>query len=276
MHSKNVVITGAGSGIGRELALQLAARGCRLALADRDEQGLAETAIQARLAGAGSLLTQRLDVSDEAQVNAFAAQVQDGLGGVDVLINNAGITRFGDFASTSPEAFRQVLDVNFWGVVYGSRAFLPALRASRGSLVNLSSLFGLIGVAAQTHYCASKFAVRGFSEALRQELKDDGVHVACVHPGGVRTRIASNARFDQEVEDQAALVLKLEQNTLKLPPSEAARIILSGIEQRRERILVGRDAKAVDLLQRLLPTAHSGLVHRLLSKASGLRKKVTA
>lgn len=272
MRSKNVVITGAGSGIGRELALQLAARGNALALADLDPQSLDETLIQARLVGAGPLLGQALDVSDEAQVRDFATQVTASFGTVDVLINNAGITRFGDFASTSAEAFRKVLDVNFWGVVHGSRAFLPALRASRGSLVNISSLFGLIGVAGQAHYCASKFAVRGFSEALRQELKADGVHVACVHPGGVRTRIARSASFDQAVDDQEALISRLEKNTLKLPADEAARIIIEGIRLRRERILVGRDAKFVDLLQRLLPCAHTELIHRLLGRASGHNK----
>ena len=275
MHNKCAVITGAGSGIGRELALQLAARGARLALADIDAQGLGETLNQARLLGAGQQLGQTLDVSDEAQVNAFAEQVQRELGGVDVLINNAGVTRFGDFASTSPAAFRQVLDINFWGVVHGSRAFLPALRASRGSLVNISSLFGLIGVAGQAHYCASKFAVRGFTESLRQELKADGVHVACVHPGGVRTRIARSALFDQAVDDPQALVERLERNTLKLPAETAARLILEGIRQRRERILIGNDAKLADLLQRLLPRAHSELIHRLLGKASGQPRKVS-
>ena len=275
MPNKCAVITGAGSGIGRELALQLAARGARLALADIDAQGLGETLNQARLLGAGQQLGQTLDVSDEAQVNAFAEQVQRELGGVDVLINNAGVTRFGDFASTSPAAFRQVLDINFWGVVHGSRAFLPALRASRGSLVNISSLFGLIGVAGQAHYCASKFAVRGFTESLRQELKADGVHVACVHPGGVRTRIARSALFDQAVDDPQALVERLERNTLKLPAETAARLILEGIRQRRERILIGNDAKLADLLQRLLPRAHSELIHRLLGKASGQPRKVS-
>ena len=274
MHSKRVVITGAGSGIGRELALQLAASGSCLALADIDPQGLGETLAQARLLGAGRLLGQPLDVRDEPQVLAFAAQVQADFGGIDVLINNAGITRFGDFASTSADAFRQVLDVNFWGVVYGSRAFLPALRASRGSLVNISSLFGLIGVAGQAHYCASKFAVRGFTEALRQELKADGVHVACVHPGGVRTRIARSALFDQHVGDQAALVERLERKTLKLPAETAARVIIEGISRRRERILIGRDAKLADLLQRLLPCAHSDLLHRVLGRLSGQRGKV--
>ena len=275
MHYKNAVITGAGSGIGRELALQLASLGHGLALADIDRQSLNETLIQARLAGAGPLQGYTLDVSDAAQVDDFAEQVLATFTTVDVLINNAGITRFGDFASTSPEAFRTVLDVNFWGVVHGSRAFLPALRASRGSLVNLSSLFGLIGVAGQAHYCASKFAVRGFTESLRQELKADGVHVACVHPGGVRTRIARSACFDQAVDDPQALVERLEKNTLKLSPTEAARVIIEGILQRRERILVGHDAKFIDLLQRLLPSAHTGLINRLLGRASGQKRHAT-
>lgn len=274
MHSKIVVITGAGSGIGRELALQLAP-GNRLALVDRNDQGLDATAALARNAGAKQVLTALVDVADEAQVNAFAKQVQSELGNADVLINNAGITRFGDFASTPLDSFRSVLDVNFWGVVQCSKAFLPALRASRGSLVNVSSLFGLIGVAAQAHYCASKFAVRGFTEALRQELKVDGVHVACVHPGGVRTSIASNAVFDQAFDAPEQLVRRLEEKTLRLPPGEAARIIIEGIERRRERILIGRDAKLVDLLQRLLPTGHASLVHRLLGKLSGINRQVT-
>ncbi len=275
MNSKIVVITGAGSGIGRELAIQLAP-GNRLALVDLNSQGLDATAALARNAGASQVLTALVNVADEAQVNAFAQQVHSELGNTDVLINNAGITRFGDFASTPLESFRTVVDVNFWGVVHCSKAFLPALRATRGSLVNLSSLFGLIGVAAQAHYCASKFAVRGFTEALRQELKDDGVHVACVHPGGVRTSIASNAVFDQAFEAQEQLIRRLEEKTLKLAPSEAARIIIDGITRRRERILIGSDAKAIDLLQRLFPSAYAGLVHRLLGKLSGLSKKVPA
>ncbi|MBB2495265.1 SDR family oxidoreductase [Aquipseudomonas ullengensis] len=276
MNNKRVVITGAGSGIGRELALQFAAKGCQLALADVNSAGLDATVTLARAEGASQIISAAVNVADEAQFNDFAQSVNAQLGGVDVVINNAGITRFGEFASTSAEAFRSVLDVNFWGVVHGSRAFLPALRSSRGSLVNISSLFGLIGVAGQAHYCASKFAVRGFTESLRQELKEDGVHVACVHPGGVRTGIASNATFDQAVDNPADVVRNLEEKALKLAPSEAARIIIDGIERRRERILVGGDAKFVDLLQRLFPRAYADIVQRVLGKASNMRKKVTA
>ncbi|NQD91522.1 SDR family oxidoreductase [Pseudomonas sp. CrR25] len=275
IRNAKVVITGAGSGIGRELAVQLAARGSSLMLVDLSEAGLAQTAEKVRQAG-GSAITAVADVANEEQVNAFASLAIEALGTIDLVINNAGITRFGDFPSTSPEAFRSVMDVNFWGVVYTSRAFINALCTSQGSLVNVSSLFGLVGIPGQTHYCSSKFAVRGFTEALRAELAPRGVYVGCVHPGGIRTSLASNALFDQSPERKSEVVKQLEKTTLKLSASDAARIILNGIERRSSRILVGRDAKLLDLIQRCFPVAYQAIIQRLMRKTSKLRKQVTA
>ncbi len=262
--SQTVVITGAASGMGRELALHYAPSGCRLALADLNVDELAEVKREALRLGALEVLCDSVDVANESQVVAFAQRVGIAFTDIDIVINNAGITRMGSFEGSSQEAFGQIMNVNFWGVVFGSRAFLPALKKSQGTLVNISSLFGLIGVPGQAAYCASKFAVRGFTESLRQEVASSGVHVACVHPGGIRTNIARNAVFDEESENRDEAIEELEKKALVMPASKAAAIIRGGIAQRKSRILIGRDAKTLDYIVRLFPVKYQCLLARFL------------
>ncbi|MGH1374287.1 MAG: SDR family NAD(P)-dependent oxidoreductase [Cellvibrionaceae bacterium] len=262
--SQSVVITGAASGMGRELALQYADRGSRLALADLNAEDLNEVKTEALARGALEVICESVDVASEKQINDFSQAVIAAFPDIDIVINNAGITRMGTFAGSSQQAFEQIMNVNFWGVVFGSRAFLPALKKSRGSLTNISSLFGLIGVPGQSAYCASKFAVRGFTESLRQEVAEFDVHVACVHPGGIRTNIARNAVFDEESESRDETIDEIEKNALIMPASKAAEIIRGGISARRDRILIGRDAKTLDYIVRLFPVRYQGFLARFL------------
>ncbi len=262
--SQNVVITGAASGMGRELALQYAQSGCRLALADLNADDLVAVKQEALALGALEVMCESVNVAKESQVNEFAQRAIAEFSDIDVVINNAGITRMGTFEGSSLEAFGQIMDVNFWGVVFGSRAFLPALKKSQGTLTNISSLFGLIGVPGQTAYCASKFAVRGFTESLRQEVAESGVHVACVHPGGIRTNIARNAVFDEDSETRAETIDEIEKNALVMPASKAAGIIRRGIASRKDRILIGRDAKALDYIVRLFPVKYQCFLAKFL------------
>jgi NAD(P)-dependent dehydrogenase (short-subunit alcohol dehydrogenase family) len=254
---KTAVITGAAGGIGRAIAVSLARRGCQLALADVDEQGLAGTDELVRVYGV-RVTRHRLDVADRAGVAAFPAQVAVAHGGVDLLINNAGVAVGGTFEQVSEEDFEWLFEINFWGVVRLTRAFLPALRLSGDArVVNLSSVFGLIAPPEQVAYAASKFAVRGFSEALRHELEGSGVGVTVVHPGGVATSIAEHARIpagvsQEEVERRHERFRKL----LRLPPEIAGETIVRGIERRQPRVLIGSDAKVTSVIARVLPVSY--------------------
>lgn len=255
-------LTGAGSGIGRALALALALRGCALALADVNATSLDETAIVARKLTSALVTTHQVDVSDAAAVQRVADDVTQQHGAVQLLINNAGVALGGEFAEVSLDDFAWLMGINFWGVVYGVKAFLPILlRQPEAHIVNLSSVFGLAAPPGQTAYAASKFAVRGFSESLRGELRTTPIHVSVVHPGGVRTNIAVNARVS--VVDPARIQAGQQQweKMLRMPPEQAAAIILRGVERNRERILVGGDARLLDLLARLAPVG----VGRLLA-----------
>jgi len=252
---KTAVVTGAASGIGRAIAVSLARRGCSLALCDLDEAGLMETR---RLAGSGvEIACYGLDVADPIAVASLPATVAARHGTVHLLVNNAGVALGGNFEQIPAEDFEWLFAVNFWGVVRMTRAFLPLLKASgSGQLVNLSSLFGLIAPPGQSAYAASKFAVRGFSEALRRELEPRGVAVTVVHPGGVATQIARNAR------NAPGSSAKSFQAMLKLPAEAAGEIIVRGIERRAPRVLVGRDAKLAALVERLAPVTYWNLLRR--------------
>jgi short-subunit dehydrogenase len=261
------VITGAGSGIGRALAEQLAEEGCRLALADIDAENLASVAAALRQRGA-QLTTHTLDVADRAAVYAFADDVLQSHGGAQLIINNAGVSVSQTVAELTYDDFEWLMNINFWGIVHGTKAFLPhLLKNSSGHIVNVSSIFGMIGVPTQSAYNASKFAVRGFTEALRQELAGSGVAVSCVHPGGIRTNIARTSRFYQapdglqDIERYHARFDRLARTS----PQKAAAIIVAGIKARRPRILIGRDAHLLDYAQRLLPTAYTWLLSKLLN-----------
>jgi NAD(P)-dependent dehydrogenase (short-subunit alcohol dehydrogenase family) len=250
------VVTGAASGIGRALAQQLSAAGSALAIADIDEKGLAETA--ASLKGKAPISMHALDVSDEEGVRDFAEDVVARHGRVTLLINNAGVALIGTFEELSLDDLRWLMGVNFWGVVYGVSYFLPILKQQpRAHIVNLSSIFGIVAPVGQSAYSASKFAVRGFTEALRHELEGTSVFVSCVHPGGIHTPIAKNARLGAHAPqckyDEA--VAFFDQVTPTSPEAAAARI-LKGVERREPRILIGKDARQVDIVQRLRPATY--------------------
>jgi NAD(P)-dependent dehydrogenase (short-subunit alcohol dehydrogenase family) len=261
LNGKVAVVTGAGSGIGRALAYDLARRGAKLAISDVDTTGLAETAKQVRVIGAPVLET-RLDVTDRAAVLAYADEVVSEYGVVNVVINNAGIAFTGDIVDMSFEQMEKVLDVDFWGVVNGTKAFLPHLIASGdGHVVNISSLFGLLAVPGQSAYNAAKFAVRGFTEALRQEMLVAGhpVGVTCVHPGGIKTAIARNAGA-VDGYDPAKLATEFDAKLAKTSPEAAAKSILRAVTANRPRAVVGLDAKALDIMVRVLGPAYQRVV----------------
>ena len=261
------MVTGAGSGIGRGVALALARRGCHLALADVSEEGMAGTAGLALPHGV-RVTAHRLDVGDRDQVADFPARVAAEHPRVDVLVNNAGVALGGTFERVSEADFEWLFGINFWGVVRMTRAFLPLLRASDDArLVNVSSVFGLVAPAAHVPYAASKFAVRGFSEALRHELEGSNVGVTVVHPGGVATAIAEVARdpadaTEEEVRERREHARKF----LRLPPEVAGETIVRGVERRKARVLVGADARAISLLARVMPVSY----WKAMKRGSGL------
>ncbi len=260
---KVAVVTGAASGIGRAISVSLARRGCHLALADIDEAGLAETAALASVGGV-RITRHRLDVSDAHAVAAFPATISGSHPGIDILVNNAGVALGGTFEQTGEADFAWLFDVNFWGVIRMTRAFLPLLKQRQAArIVNISSLFGLIAPPGQTAYAASKFAVRGFSEALRRELETTGVGVTTVHPGGVATNIARNARMAPAIgADELARSQRQFERLLRMPPERAGEIIVQGVEQGRPRIIVGYDAKLASFVERLAPVSYWGLIKR--------------
>ena len=257
---KVVVITGAGSGMGREMAVQLAGRGARLALSDVDERGLAETGRQCEVLGA-QVRTDRLNVAERAEVETYAETVAGHFGVVNIVINNAGIAFSGEVERSEYKDIERVMDVDFWGVVNGTKAFLPHLIASGdGHVVNTSSLFGLLSMPSQSAYNAAKFAVRGFTESLRQEMLIAGhpVKVSCVHPGGIKTAIARNSTA-AEGHDAKALAEFFDAKLAKMTADDAARVILAGVERGKPRILVGADAKVMDALVRVVGARYQRL-----------------
>jgi NAD(P)-dependent dehydrogenase (short-subunit alcohol dehydrogenase family) len=265
--NKVAAITGAASGMGRTLALELARRGCHLSLSDVNEIGLAETAQMAGKLGV-KVTTTKLNVADREAMNAWAEQTVRDHGKVNLIFNNAGVA-LGAFVETvKPSDFEWIMGINFWGVVWGTQAFLPHLKkAGEGHIVNTSSLFGLLSVPTQGTYNASKFAVRGYTEALRQELdmENSGVSATCVHPGGIRTNIAKAAKMDEsmikatggKIEQARAKFDKL----LDMTTAEsAAKQILAAVEGNKRRVLVGIDAKFLDKLVRVLGSWYQPII----------------
>ena len=266
--NKVAAITGAGSGIGRALALELASQDCALSLSDVNETGLAETA--KLLAGAKAKVTiAKVDVSKLEQISAWARQTVADHGKVNLIFNNAGVAVAGTVDGLSYEDYEWITGINFWGVVYGTKEFLPHLKASGdGHVINISSIFGLFSQPSQSAYNATKFAVRGFTESLRQELDlgGKGVSATCVHPGGIKTNIAKSARTNASVRDitggDPAKATADFEKMFRTTAQDAAKIILAGVRRDARRVLIGGDAHAADLMQRLLPTAYQKLVTR--------------
>lgn len=262
--NKVVVITGAGSGIGRALASKCAQRGAQLALCDVDTPGLEKTA---KLCGHADVMTQQVDVSERGAVEAFRDKVAETYGHVDAVFNNAGVAHAQTIEDTAYEDFEWIMGINFWGVVYGSKAFLPLLRKGNdAALVNVSSVFGLLSVPTQGTYNATKFAVRGFTEALRHETAGTGLHVMCVHPGGIKTNIAQNARFHTapgggtDHESAAALFDKIAMTR----PERAADKILKDLAHNKGRSLIGLDAVVLDAVARLAPQRYWSAFSRFM------------
>jgi NAD(P)-dependent dehydrogenase (short-subunit alcohol dehydrogenase family) len=251
---RTAVVTGAGSGIGRATSLLLAQRGCKLALADIQAEGLAETASMVRALGR-PVSTHAVDVSDQERMARFPAEVVAAHGGVHLLVNNAGVTVNAAFKDHSLEDFEWLMGINFWGVVYGCKFFLPhLLEASEGHIVNISSMFGLLGIPNQSSYCASKFAVRGFTEALRIELAKTKVGVTSVHPGGIATNIAAASRVADDEATRHAHKAVVRSFKKMVSPDIAAGHIVRGIERNKPRVLITRETHIADLAKRLLPT----------------------
>jgi NAD(P)-dependent dehydrogenase (short-subunit alcohol dehydrogenase family) len=259
------VVTGAGSGIGRALAQNLASHGAQLALADNNAATLEETR---KLLGSTQVKTYSLDVSDAAAVEAFARRVENDFGRVSLVINNAGVALYGNFAELNLEEFEWLIRINFFGVVYGCKFFLPVLqRQPDAHIVNISSVFGLIAPGGQSAYGASKFAVRGFTQALRLELKGTNINVMCVHPGGIRTHIADNARPGAATrQEEWAPRREIFNNSVKTTPEKAAQVIVNGILRNKARVLIGGDAYYFDFLQRLLPVGSGDRIVRMFER----------
>jgi NADP-dependent 3-hydroxy acid dehydrogenase YdfG len=268
LSDKIVAITGAGSGIGRALAVGLANIGARLAISDVNEASLAETASLVRPKQPG-VHTARVDVGQRSAIYAWSEQVQRELGPVDVLVNNAGVSLSQTIAKMQDEDFIWLMNINFWGVVHGTRAFLPQLLSRpEAHVVNLSSVFGLIAVPTQAAYNASKFAVRGFTEALRQELASTNVRVTTVHPGGIKTNIVRNGRHFQDPTGNADAdaVARDFERVARTTPEAAAGKIVNAILRENPRLLIGLDAILIDRMQRLLPASYDALIAKAISR----------
>ena len=278
-----VALTGAASGIGRALALELAARGADLALADRDEAGLQAVAAEiaksgssksgSNKAGSRKVSVHRVDVAEASEIEAFAQNAVAAHPGLNIVINNAGVALLGQFTEIDQAQMEWLFNINFWGVVRSTRAFLPHLsQRGEAHIVNLSSIFGIIAPPGQSAYAAAKFAVRGFSESLRHELAmaKSPIKLSVVHPGGVATNIARNSRTGVGMTDNARRAQSIERfdAVAKTTPTAAALRIIAGIEKNAPRILIGNDARFMDLLQRLRPGTYWSVLQRRIEKAT--------
>ncbi len=270
-------VTGAASGIGRALALELAARGCDLALADRDEAGLQSVAAEIAKTQQRKVSTHRLDVGEPDQIADFAAAASAAHPKLNIVINNAGVALLGAFSEIEQAQMEWLFNINFWGTVHGTRAFLPILaKQPEAHIVNLSSIFGIIAPPGQTAYCAAKFAVRGFSESLRHELAmaNSPVRLSVVHPGGVATNIVRNSRTGTGITDNARRAQSIDRfdAVAKTTPTAAAQRIIRGIEKNQPRILIGNDARFMDLLQRFRPATYWKVLAKRIEKAMNAGK----
>ena len=269
LKGKHVAITGVGSGIGHELAIAFANEGCNLSINDIDGIRLDTLVAECKKINSDIQIYQEaFDVSVQDDMKRWAAASIDSLGQIDIVINNAGVAlgmvRIEDL---SKEHFDWVMGINFWGMVYGTQAFLPHLRSRpESAIVNISSLFGLVGIAYQGAYCTSKFAIRGFRETLRMEMLKDAPHliIHTVHPGGVATNIANDSR---RIDKNDAFGDPAEANKmLVLPPSRAAEIIIDHVKRKKSRVIVGTDAKRAQLVQRIWPEKYSKMIWKQLNK----------
>lgn len=269
--NKVAAITGAGSGIGQQLAVLLAKQGCHLSLSDVNEQGLCET-LQLIQDLQVNVTTKKVNVAQLEEVRNWAADTIQQHGSVNMIFNNAGVALASTVEGASYEELQWIVDINFWGVVYGTKEFLPLIKQTGdGHIINISSVFGLMSQPTQSAYNATKFAVRGFTESLRQELalENCGVSALCVHPGGIRTNIANAARSNKSTN---ALGMNLEASSeslnklLRCPPEEAAHQILQAVQKNKRRLLIGNDAKAIDILQRLLPASYQKLIEFVVKR----------
>ncbi len=278
--NKVAAITGAGSGIGRALALALARQGCHLALSDVNQAGLNETTEMALKLGVKASQTL-VNVADRAAVEAWATQVMADYGQINAIFNNAGVAQGGTVEGNAYADYEWVMNINFWGVVNGTKAFLPHLKASGcGHIINTSSIFGLFAQPGMSAYNASKFAVRGFTESLRQELDMAacGVSASCVHPGGIKTNIALTARMNDSMSQLTGQSVdegrkQFNDQLLRASPEQAAKVIIKGVLTNKRRILIGGDAVASDLMQRLLPAFYQRLVVGSMRLAARLAPK---
>ena len=277
LENRVAVVTGAASGIGKALASQLAAAGCRLAISDVNEKDLEALAQQLRANG-HEVHSQVLDVADRQAFHDYADAIFAHYGAVNLIFNNAGVALGATVEAMEYDDFEWLMGINFWGVVHGTKAFLPYLKQSgEGHIVNVSSLFGLVGIPTQSAYNAAKFAVRGFTESLRMELDIEGSNVSCscVHPGGIKTNIARNARMTDVSHITGATPEKSIADFEKLfrtTADEAAAIIISGARRNKRRILIGSEAYALDTMQRALPTFYQRLIvsgQKLMRKRAG-------
>ena len=261
-----VVITGAGSGIGRALAIRLAREPIAgVAISDVNAEALAETE---KLIGKQNVkvTTHKVNVADESEMCAFAEKVVSLHGRITHVINNAGVALGGTLTEVSLDDIRWLMNINFWGVVYGTKIFLPYLEKEKSAhIVNFSSLYGIIAPPGQTAHCASKFAVRGFTEALRHELEGTNVAVSVIHPGGVKTNIANNARIgegvtlsEKELEEK---IERMNRNLSRTTPEQAAEIIVKGIKERNPRILIGYDARLISRISRIFPRRYFAVIN---------------
>lgn len=264
---KVAVITGAGSGIGRALAEQLSLEGAHLALSDVNMEGLKAT--KERLTGNGKVMLTRLDVSDRQAFEQYCKDVINEFSHADLLFNNAGVALAETVNNCSYDDFEWVMNINFWGVVYGTKSFLPhLLKRPESAIVNISSIFGIIALPTQSQYNASKFAVRGFTESLRQEVKNSNLFVSCVHPGGIKTSIVANGRMHTSMLGEQSHSQQIEEfnKAARTTPAKAAGIILKGIRTHKRRILIGQDAKLMDKIQRLFPEKYTSIFSYILKK----------